>query len=697
VIQALREKSLLRTYEEQDGLRFGMYESIRAYAAERLVVLGGAPKTLARHAAYYIRRAERWAGGIDRVGGIRSLDALRREMENLMVIYQRASRKERRKDHVREAMRTVLALEPLLSLQGPLQTLSRSLDDVLERAEGLDVETAFVAQSLVARGRVRQTLGSPEEANADYTTALILAEEMSDQQLQGRIHREIGILARDRGDDVAAQRHYEQALEDARGSGDLEGEGRALNSIGRLFTHRGEMEEALRCLTRSREVLREVGARRHEGRTVANLAGLLMSQARYQAARERYEEALAIHREFRDRRFEGIALGNLAILEQDTGFLDDARDTYGQALALVRELGDQFSEGAILGYLGTLHHEEGRRDEARRCYTEAVQILRRSGDLIFEAWFRGCRAALEAGEGNLGTAESEMAVARRALEGTGYRFLIAGLEIHEAHLDLVRARRAHAAGDTEAAEAFQASAHRRAGQQSGGALSEDVRIAHRLLSRAIEPGSLNIGEVALVFTDVRGSTSLWDQHPEEMRAALRLHNELVRGTVTEFGGQEVKTEGDSFMIVFQSAFRAVLWCLAVQERLMDLAWPEKLLSHPVAQVERVSGRTLYRGLRLRMGVHVGRPERRPDPVTGRMDYFGPMVNRAARIVQSAQGGQILVSSRVWQEIEPRIQELGEPAVQDLGEHTLRGLRERERLVQILPQSLRQRSFESQQS
>ena len=195
-----------------------------------------------------------------------------------------------------------------------------------------------------------------------------------------------------------------------------------------------------------------------------------------------------------------------------------------------------------------------------------------------------------------------------------------------------------------------------------------------------------IGTVTLVFTDVEGSTALWDRVPGAMRQALALHDEMMRATLLAAGGYEVKTEGDAFMVAFSTGQQAVDWCLRVQERLMQAPWPEAILSQEEAS-EHLSedGKPLFRGLRVRMGVHSGEPICQPDPNTGRMDYFGGMVNRAARVGGAGHGGQVLVSGSVLYRSDS-----GD--VVDLGEHRLKGLEQHEHLHQILPNGLKGRRF-----
>lgn len=203
------------------------------------------------------------------------------------------------------------------------------------------------------------------------------------------------------------------------------------------------------------------------------------------------------------------------------------------------------------------------------------------------------------------------------------------------------------------------------------------------------------GAVTLVFTDVQGSTRLWERHPDAMRLALALHDRVMRDAIAAAGGYEVKTEGDAFMIAFADPVSAVNCCLAAQAGLLAAAWPDEILHAESAAEERsASGALLHRGLRVRMGAHGGEPECRVDPTTGRMDYFGPVVNRAARINSSGHGGQILLSERVWRAVEPRLAELGTPppVAADLGEHRLKDLEEVERLFQVLPAAVEGRRF-----
>ncbi|KAF3492308.1 adenylate cyclase [Arthroderma uncinatum] len=160
------------------------------------------------------------------------------------------------------------------------------------------------------------------------------------------------------------------------------------------------------------------------------------------------------------------------------------------------------------------------------------------------------------------------------------------------------------------------------------------------------------GELAIVFTDIKQSTSLWETYPLAMRSAIQIHNELFRRQLRLIGGFEVKTEGDAFMVSFSTATAALLWCFTCQMQLLEAHWPTEVLQTPSCrETYDDDGNLIYRGLSVRMGMHWGRPLCEKDPVTGRMDYFGPMVNRASRISAVADGGQIFVSADFVTEME----------------------------------------------
>jgi adenylate cyclase len=156
----------------------------------------------------------------------------------------------------------------------------------------------------------------------------------------------------------------------------------------------------------------------------------------------------------------------------------------------------------------------------------------------------------------------------------------------------------------------------------------------------------------MVFTDIKNSTMLWELHPVAMRSAIKTHNVIMRRQLRIIGGYEVKTEGDAFIVAFPTITLALQWCFAVQTNLLSADWPSEILEsehgNEIYHPER--GDLLHRGLSVRMGCHWGTPVCEIDPITKRMDYFGPMMNRTSRISAVADGGQITISADVEAEL-----------------------------------------------
>jgi len=180
------------------------------------------------------------------------------------------------------------------------------------------------------------------------------------------------------------------------------------------------------------------------------------------------------------------------------------------------------------------------------------------------------------------------------------------------------------------------------------------------------------GRVSLIFTDIQGSTSLWEKLGDRFAPVLELHNRLMREAIEENKGFEVKTVGDAFMIAFQDPLDAVKFSIDALEAFETMAWPAAV------------GELL-----VRIGVHTGEPIVDVDPRNGRVDYFGPMVNLSARIESAAHGGQILIGASTKAAIEGRL-----PGVElaDMGEHRLKGIDSPERIYQVISPRLAPREF-----
>jgi len=182
------------------------------------------------------------------------------------------------------------------------------------------------------------------------------------------------------------------------------------------------------------------------------------------------------------------------------------------------------------------------------------------------------------------------------------------------------------------------------------------------------------GTVTFLFTDIEGSTALWEAHPDAMQVALARHDALLRQAVEANDGCIVKSTGDGFHAVFAAATDALRASLAVQRALQS---GEAATGHPEPAAP---GLRLPAGLKVRMGLHTGAAELRDG------DYFGASVNRAARIMSVAHGEQLLLSAATEDLVRGQLPQ--GVTLREMGEHRLKGLLGPERLLQIVAPGLR---------
>jgi len=165
------------------------------------------------------------------------------------------------------------------------------------------------------------------------------------------------------------------------------------------------------------------------------------------------------------------------------------------------------------------------------------------------------------------------------------------------------------------------------------------------------------GALSIVFTDIVKSTAIWEAHSAAMTAAMETHDATLRTLMAANGGYEVKQNGDGFMIAFRSASSAVQFCLDVQEQLLDSNWPPAILKSSAGkETTDDDGHVLFRGLKLRMSAHWGQPVCVWNEVIHRIDYLGPMVNRAARFIEVTEGGQVVVSEDFLRRLQAELED-----------------------------------------
>ena len=169
--------------------------------------------------------------------------------------------------------------------------------------------------------------------------------------------------------------------------------------------------------------------------------------------------------------------------------------------------------------------------------------------------------------------------------------------------------------------------------------------------------TLPSGTVTFMFTDIEGSTKLWEQHPEAMGLALARHDELLRQAIADNNGYVFKTVGDAFCAAFATASDALNAALASHLFLLNENWEE-------------TG-----SLKVRIALHTGEVQERDG------DYFGQTVNRVARLQSTGSGQQTLLSRTTYDLVRDSLPY--EATVQDLGTHRLKDLQRPEQVFQLL--------------
>jgi predicted ATPase/class 3 adenylate cyclase len=169
---------------------------------------------------------------------------------------------------------------------------------------------------------------------------------------------------------------------------------------------------------------------------------------------------------------------------------------------------------------------------------------------------------------------------------------------------------------------------------------------------------LPVGTVTFLFSDIEGSTRLLQAVGRDGYGKLQdAHSRIMRSAIAESDGVEIRTEGDSFFVVFPSAVGAVKAAVGAQRALS---------SHPWGDGPRI---------RVRIGLHTG------EATAGGDDYVGIDVNRAARIAATGHGGQIVLSETTRSLVASELP--GGVTVRDLGSHRLKDIEHPERLHDLV--------------
>jgi len=168
---------------------------------------------------------------------------------------------------------------------------------------------------------------------------------------------------------------------------------------------------------------------------------------------------------------------------------------------------------------------------------------------------------------------------------------------------------------------------------------------------------LPTGLVTFLFTDIEGSTRLWERYPEAMPAALERHDSIMSKSIGDHAGVVFRTVGDAFCAAFSAALPAVCAALEAQRALHAGPWGA------------------IGAMRVRMALHSSQVDLRDD------GYVGPPLNRVARLLAAGHGGQTLLSLATTELVRDYLPD--GVTLRDLGEHQLRDLSQPEHIFQLV--------------
>ncbi|MEO0225463.1 MAG: tetratricopeptide repeat protein [candidate division WOR-3 bacterium] len=166
-----------------------------------------------------------------------------------------------------------------------------------------------------------------------------------------------------------------------------------------------------------------------------------------------------------------------------------------------------------------------------------------------------------------------------------------------------------------------------------------------------------------LFTDIEGSTTKWEKHRVEMSRALALHDEIIGRLIGEYGGKVIKHTGDGFFAIFERG-EPLQCAIAIQKEIEKQDWRQ------------------VGDLRVRIALNAGAAEKRGD------DYFGPVINRTARILSAGWGGQIILTP----EVRMATHLPAGAVLQELGSHLLKDLTEPQVLYGLIHPDLTIKDF-----
>jgi predicted ATPase len=375
--------------EEEGGgpTRYGMLETLRQYAREKLQESGEEEELQRRHWDWFLALAEGAEPHLKGPDQVTWLSRLETEHGNLRAALDAsAARAEADTATWEVGLRLAGALWQFWSVRGYLTEGREYLDRALRlrpaAAEGAPqgAVTGMVAKALGGTGRLASNQGDYEAARAFFEESLSLWQLSDDKNGMAFSLVNLGILAYSQGDHEAARVLYEQCLALYREAGNKSGIADSLGNLGILADNRGDYPAARALYDEGLALYRELGNKRGAAISLLNLGTIADNQGDYEVGRALYEECLLFYRELGDKGGIAVTLANLACSAYDQGDYESSRALHEESLSLRRELGDRRGIANSLASLGIIANSQGDYAAGRALFEESLRLRRALGD-----------------------------------------------------------------------------------------------------------------------------------------------------------------------------------------------------------------------------------------------------------------------------------------------------------------------------
>ncbi len=375
VLSQLIDKSLVTAEHDREGrtetARYGMLETVRQYAWDKLMASGEMPALRERHCAWYLQLAARADAQLLGPDVRTWLDLLDQEHDNLRSALCWVQESEQPEVQVR----LCAALRRFWTVRGYWSEARAQLADALSRSQDLE-PTASTTIILIGSGQLALSQGDSISARSFYNESLVVSNRLGNRRDIAYSFNGLGYVAGADADLELQRSMHEQALAIFEEIGDRRAIATTLRALGDVVYHREKAKLSVPFYKRSLEIYREVGDKQGIALCLNDLTEIALRHGDYERARELLDEGVALWRELDDSHGAAMALSSYGQIEMSLGHSAAARSLFLESLELTRKLGQKYDTAATLLDLGHLTRHEGDYVAARALFEECLKISR---------------------------------------------------------------------------------------------------------------------------------------------------------------------------------------------------------------------------------------------------------------------------------------------------------------------------------